>query len=367
MRKNIEKDLNTLLKAQCSLSQRAEKPVCRALAHAGILLSSPNPEQAARFFLDFGLEMAWAARDAVWLKGGGESAPSVKIRKGPAVFEGIVLRVGAEVEMQTLGRHFGVPIQAGDPIRGGRMLELQDPDGLRVQVVAEERSLQLKTRKLSRDFNEPGKPLRVNQTQRPAFGSPLVHKLGHTVMGVKRMNETLKWYQENFGFIVSDFQMIDGDPVPVVLFLRCDRGETPSDHHTIALTSGVDLGHMHTAFELQDLDSLARGHELLHKRGYKHSWGVGRHKLGSQIFDYWRHPSGEMFEHYIDGDLFDSSQTPGYHDFHKDAQHQWGPDISADMLDKKPSLKRIRTIWSRICSSDDLTPSRLVRMVKATL
>ena len=31
---------------------------------------------------------------------------------------------------------------------------------------------------------------------------------------------------------------------------------------------------------------------VLAARGYPHAWGVGRHILGSQIFDYWRDPFG---------------------------------------------------------------------------
>ena len=28
------------------------------------------------------------------------------------------------------------------------------------------------------------------------------------------------------------------------------------------------------------------GHDVLRKAGYEHSWGVGKHILGSQVFDY---------------------------------------------------------------------------------
>jgi len=31
------------------------------------------------------------------------------------------------------------------------------------------------------------------------------------------------------------------------------------------------------------------GHEYMRSQGsYKHIWGIGRHVLGSQVFDYWR-------------------------------------------------------------------------------
>lgn len=34
----------------------------------------------------------------------------------------------------------------------------------------------------------------------------------------------------------------------------------------------------------------------LAKKNYKSVWGVGRHVLGSQIFDYWWDPTGFMIE-----------------------------------------------------------------------
>lgn len=35
------------------------------------------------------------------------------------------------------------------------------------------------------------------------------------------------------------------------------------------------------------MDTQLLGHYYLEKQGWKNCWGVGRHLLGSQIFDYW--------------------------------------------------------------------------------
>lgn len=35
------------------------------------------------------------------------------------------------------------------------------------------------------------------------------------------------------------------------------------------------------------MDIQALGHQWLKNKGYELEWGVGRHVLGSQIFDYW--------------------------------------------------------------------------------
>src|ERR1700712_3300930 len=42
----------------------------------------------------------------------------------------------------------------------------------------------------------------------------------------------------------------------------------------------------HSSFEVHDFDIQALGHQWLQRKNYDLVWGVGRHVLGSQIFDY---------------------------------------------------------------------------------
>ena len=81
-------------------------------------------------------------------------------------------------------------------------------------------------------------------------------------------------------------------------FIRCDRGSTPTDHHTLAMTLGPRNRYVHSAYQVADLDALAAGGEYLREQGYHRSWGIGRHIEGSQIFDYWRDPDGFLVEHF---------------------------------------------------------------------
>ena len=48
----------------------------------------------------------------------------------------------------------------------------------------------------------------------------------------------------------------------------------------------------HSSFEVVDADAVGMGQRVLLKRGWRHAWGIGRHILGSQIFDYWEDPWG---------------------------------------------------------------------------
>ena len=69
---------------------------------------------------------------------------------------------------------------------------------------------------------------------------------------------------------------------------------------------------MHSAYEVAGLDALAAGNEYLKEHRYRHSWGIGRHIEGSQIFDYWRDPDGFLVEHFADGDMFDNTVETGW-------------------------------------------------------
>ena len=52
------------------------------------------------------------------------------------------------------------------------------------------------------------------------------------------------------------------------------------------------------------------GHEHLEKKGYQHMWGIGRHLIGSQLFDYWADPWGRVHEHWADTDVLNAHTPP---------------------------------------------------------
>ena len=115
-------------------------------------------------------------------------------------------------------------------------------------------------------------------------------------------------------------------------FIRCDRGSTPTDHHTLAMALGPANRYVHSAYQVADLDALAAGGEYLREHGYQRSWGIGRHIQGSQIFDYWRDPDGFLVEHFSDGDLFDNTLEPGWAPMTASGLAQWGPPATKDFL-----------------------------------
>ena len=109
-------------------------------------------------------------------------------------------------------------------------------------------------------------------------------------------------------------------------FMRCDRGDTPTDHHTLFLFQNPKgPGFNHAAFEVRDLDDLMAGHDHLKSANRTPAWGVGRHVLGSQVFDYWADPWGHVLEHWTDGDLLTAADGSNVVPITELVGVQWGP------------------------------------------
>jgi len=135
----------------------------------------------------------------------------------------------------------------------------------------------------------------------------MVHKLGHFGCIVNDWAKEMDWYTSNFNLVPSDVQHApDNEDLDVIAFMHLDLGKRFTDHHSMFLARaqpGENDRMHHTSFEIENFDTQLLGHEWLASKGYTAVWGVGRHILGSQIFDYWKDPSGFTIEHYADGDL----------------------------------------------------------------
>ena len=69
-----------------------------------------------------------------------------------------------------------------------------------------------------------------------------------------------------------------------------------------------------------------QSHDFLAQQGYEQRWGVGKHVLGSQVFDYWKDPAGFTLEHFTDGDLFNRSFGSHKQPFENLLAVHWGPE-----------------------------------------
>ena len=135
-------------------------------------------------------------------------------------------------------------------------------------------------------------------------------RIGHAVLKVRDFRRSEEWYKTRFGFLTSD-EIEAAEGLALGALMRCDRGDRPADHHTLFLAQlPGPLGLLHAAFEVANIDDLMLGHQHLKAKKRKAAWGVGRHILGSQVFDYWKDPFGNELEHWTDGDLFTAADPP---------------------------------------------------------
>jgi hypothetical protein len=88
----------------------------------------------------------------------------------------------------------------------------------------------------------------------------------------------------------------------------------------------------HCSFKVHDFDTQKLGHQWLAAKGYKSVWGVGRHILGSQIFDYWWDTTGNMIEHYADGDLLNDKTPVGYRPAGDESLAVWRLEVPVSFL-----------------------------------
>ena len=228
-------------------------------------------------------------------------------------------------DLEALAREEKATIDPLDGPGGGSVVRLTDPNGFRIEVVAGRRSVARIDAPARSPINDAHATPRLNALKRLPKGSSHVKRLGHCVLNVNNFRDSEAWYKSRLGLITSD-EINLGSPEQVLgAFLRCDRGPIPSDHHTVFLLGTGKPGFNHAAFEVVDFDDLMCGHDFLKQKARRHEWGVGRHLLGSQIFDYWRDPWGHTLEHWTDGDLLDAAWGSRISSIQEVVATQWGP------------------------------------------
>ena len=281
------------------------------------------------FLRDFGMVDAVVkqADDCIYMRGTG-SAPFVHAtERGEAGFAALGVWVRDLDDLRCLADHDGVSIEAFDAPGGGSVVRLTDPDGFRIEAVAgHEPASPLDMPQLS-EWNQGGDNRRIASGRRLAKGPSHVMRFGHCAFNVADIARSEAWYKERFGLLTSDEVRAPNGAVDGV-FMRCDLGEKPADHHSIVVSAlpGAGVRFMHCAFEVADIDDVLAGHYHLARSGHTQHWGVGRHLLGSQVFDYWLDPWGHEHEHWTDGDQLRASDPMRVATVEQLLTHHWGPD-----------------------------------------
>jgi hypothetical protein len=308
-------------------------PTVRADAIANVTFERRDVLTTTKFFEDFGFLASDAGYAGIhYFRGYGDAPYLVEvIPSAKDAFVGFAFVARDAGDIQTLARAERAPIGDIDGPGGGRRTRLVDPDGHRVDLVhGFQPGRSVATRTSPPRLNTATRKDRINEPIRTPLGPAPVFRIGHVVLMTPNFSAMAEWYMDRFGLIPSDVLTLP-EETPVLGFFRFDRGAEPADHHSLALLAGPEARLLHVATETLDLEAVGQGQHFLRTRGWTHHWGIGRHLLGSQIFDYWKDPFGDEWEHYADGDLVTADSPTGYHSFDRGGLWTWGDDLPDSM------------------------------------
>jgi catechol 2,3-dioxygenase-like lactoylglutathione lyase family enzyme len=345
--------------------RRSAAPLVKAWDIASVEFGRPDLDKTLAFLSDFGLSIDHRDADVAHLSARSGYGPCYILRRTEKpIFLGVGLLVQTPEELDRITALPGASMV--EPAEGwfeGKQVRLTDPAGFPLRVLqGPRRDTRPPRRSLMQNLEFPRS--RINAMQRPTLGAANVLRLGHAVVSVVDFFKSVRWYMDVFGLLPSDVQTI-GDGDPALVFLRCDRGDTPTDHHSFVLVQNVVNQFSHAAFECVDLDDIAMGQEYLLSRGWRHAWGVGRHLLGSQIFDYWRDPWGDKVEHFADSDMFTADHPPDVTSLTTAGLYQWGPPVPSDFEAPKLTPAFLWKAIRNVRASDEMTFARMRALLKA--
>jgi catechol 2,3-dioxygenase-like lactoylglutathione lyase family enzyme len=216
-------------------------------------------------------------------------------------------------------------VESIDEPGGGKRVRLREPNGYQIEVIWGLEQLPPIAVDVT-PMNTGPEPLRRAGTLMRLRKSPTpIKRIGHGVMGTPKVRETVQWFRDTLGFIGSDDVYAGQKENLIGSFNRCDRGDEYTDHHTLFCVHNERAGMNHVSFEVPDVDAVFKDHEYLIRLGkYDHMWGVGRHLLGSQIYDYWADPWGRVHERWADTDRLNARSGSNLLSAEEALVSQWG-------------------------------------------
>ncbi|KAH7083602.1 Glyoxalase/Bleomycin resistance protein/Dihydroxybiphenyl dioxygenase [Paraphoma chrysanthemicola] len=314
----------------------------RVLRLAYVHYQHPDLQKAVDFLIDFGLDIERRDSDKVYLRGYGIE-PYLNVAEqspdGERHFMGGAWEVDTASDLEkAAAMPDATEIRDNDGPGGGKIVSVQDPNGMLVHFVYGQN-----LRAALTEDSVPGheitsalpngalKKQRKGEVRRFTLGPSRVHKVGHYGFAVPKAKfaETRDWYTRHINMKPTDssFDPVSGKDENC--FIHIDLGQEYTDHHSFFLSAidGNATYCHHSSYEVNDYDEQTIGHHWLEKKGWTNCWGIGRHVLGSQIFDYWFDGSGNIVEHYLDGDLVNEDTPERRIPADLDSLFVWGPDL----------------------------------------
>ncbi|KAK4946509.1 hypothetical protein LTR10_014361 [Elasticomyces elasticus] len=313
-----------------------------------VVYQHPDLDKALKFLLDFGFVEEQRTLSRVYLRGYGVQ-PFLNVAEqspdGKRHFLGAYWAVDSLEELQKAASNPGAsPIEDSDAPGGGKVVTIEDPNGYKVGFIYGQK-LREKDGPVPLEKTDPVSNGAVEKPRKGVFrrfkhGPSPVHKLGHYgfVVPGSKFESTLSFYKSLINLKPTDAVFNPETGNDETCFCHIDLGPEWTDHHSFFVAAGPEgpPAHIHhSSYEVNDFDTQTLGHDWLRDKGWTNCWGIGRHVLGSQIFDYWFDGSGNIVEHYSDGDLVNEDTPFGRDAAAPDTLHVWGPNIPLAFLTGK--------------------------------
>ena len=298
-------------------------------------LRAPDLDRMEEFLADFGMVRVARTGRALYMRGTDPAHHIHVTELGAAGFVGLAWYAASEEDLHRLAKTPGAsPVEEIDEPGGGRRVRLKEPNGYQIEVVhGIEKLAPIDVPR--QPLNMGGDPLkRAGELMRLKRGPAHVKRIGHGVMGSPKLRETVQWFRNTLGLICSDDVYAGSKDNIIGSFNRCDRGEEYVDHHAFFCLQHEKAGLNHLSYEVLDVDDVFLGHEHLRQKGYEHMWGMGRHLLGSQIYDYWADPWGRTHEHWTDTDRVNIKNDSNLISAEDGFVSQWGERPPEKMLNR---------------------------------
>ena len=307
----------------------------------------PDLATITTFLKDFGMSVVKQTDDRIWFRGYGTDQYVYYAQRGEKKFLGGTFEVESMAELEKAAKVPGAGsiTSLDDAPGGGHIITLHDPEGFPVNLMYGQTPATQGDRPEQLIYNDETNKPRVRRFNRFTPGPAAVHKLGHYGLSVQNFQDQMQWYTRTFNLAPTDFLYVPDDAATggdggetkktkdVAMFAHIDRGTDPTDHHAFFMATNPTSHVHHASFEVHDFDTQQLGHQWLGKQGYTSVWGIGRHILGSQIFDYWWDTTGNMIEHYADGDLVNKDTPVGWGMAGDESLAVWGPEVPKWFLD----------------------------------
>jgi catechol 2,3-dioxygenase-like lactoylglutathione lyase family enzyme len=289
-------------------------------------LRTPDLDLAEEFLTHFGMAKAERTANALYMRGSDAPHHIHVTEKGEPGFVGFAYEAASLDDLKRVAKAPGASaVETIDEPGGGKRVRLREPNGYQIEVVYGIKKL--KPIPVKRQALNMGKESlrRAGELMRLPDGPARVKRIGHGVMASPKVKETVQWFRDTLGFVCSDDVYVGSKDNIIGSFNRLDRGKEYVDHHVFFCIMNDRAGLNHLSFEVQDIDDVFMGHKYLAQLGkYEHMWGMGRHLLGSQIYDYWADPWGRVHEHWSDTDRLNLKNGSNLISAEEGLISQWG-------------------------------------------